>query len=288
MADTYVKNNRDTVNQGRWAEQTAHIHTMVAKATGEMPQHHRALVLGPGNAQEIPLRYLVDHYRTVDLLDVDGEAVRAAAQRQDVTADRVNIIERDISGLHDQVTTLLHRKSVKALMEWIEQTVNGSTSQSIEHWPAELTNYDLVITSLITSQLVSPLIHEWPLFSQYLNRLAEPAAAIAEYAGEDHARLVQYVLTRSGRAVVALDTVDTWAWSRLRPIPCEVEAATTIVQEMMNRGVRVTQPGTRGFLTVWDNRGLMHDPLLWMWSPNDAGCYLVNGFVGSLRVDTEA
>lgn len=104
------------------------------------------LVVGAGNAHDIPLGRIATRAASVDLVDIDREVVGAAVDRQPAAVrDRINAIELDVtSGAADAIVlgALRHRRT--------------RPTPRVLPTPIAQGSYDLVIGDLFYSQLLYP------------------------------------------------------------------------------------------------------------------------------------
>lgn len=177
---------------------------LIGEIASKAPQGGRAIVLGAGRCDEIPLDLLVERFFEVRLVDADraalDEGLRAAALSVEA-ANRVTLEIADLTGLTD---TLLERAKFLAneapsFDAWLERVIELTTE--LRPWPLTLGDglpsavtprFDLVVASCVLCQLhvsaqvcMSALVaqrftraeadqfHQSPRWSEALAMLAE-------------------------------------------------------------------------------------------------------------------
>lgn len=130
-------------------------HKLIAAATRGLAGQ-RAMVMGAGSCQEVPLTVLARHFQQVELLDLDASALRSALRALDPgLRPRVSARRADLSGLTaaflPQVDTVLARApDADSAIDDLAALALGGVFQCR---PGSPPGAELVVASCVLSQL---------------------------------------------------------------------------------------------------------------------------------------
>jgi hypothetical protein len=144
--------NRST--RGQWGLYASH-RQEIERLLAPERRGGRLCVLGAGNCNDLDLTWLIEVYREVHLVDIDGDALEHAARRQRVEGSpRLRLHGGvDLTGVAD------------AFGEWVKQTplpqaVEAATRRAAGppgEWTAALGGpFDAVLSPCVLSQLLTP------------------------------------------------------------------------------------------------------------------------------------
>jgi hypothetical protein len=132
---------------------------LVALRRAPPGEPRRAIVLGAGNANDIPLSHLTDEFNQVTLVDVDPVALdRAVSSLSRRQLGRVVLTQADIDGrIGNLITDLQTTARTEPLFA---DFLHGATDAIAKHTrsprpPALGSDYNLVCSHLVLSQLAS-------------------------------------------------------------------------------------------------------------------------------------
>jgi hypothetical protein len=134
---------------------------MILDAAGDV-EPGRAIILGAGRSEEIPLAELVSRFDRVILNDRDGSLLEAGIARSGLDRDQAATVERrvaDLTGVSDQFLHDLDRglrsfpdDSAEAAIDWLAHQAEAVRPETF----ATGETYDLVIASCVLCQLHLP------------------------------------------------------------------------------------------------------------------------------------
>ncbi|MGO4695573.1 hypothetical protein AB4Z50_14975 [Paenibacillus sp. 2TAB26] len=134
----------------------------------------RALLLGAGNGNDLPLEFLEKGFEEIVLVDIDQSALdRLLTKVSD--PNKFKTVIADLSGVSDQLPSSLSDKSEAELIHLMEGlTYNPTWATSIQG------QFDFIMTCHITTQLVAPVFmnqvsflpSQFGAFNVNLNKLA--------------------------------------------------------------------------------------------------------------------
>jgi hypothetical protein len=195
LGDDQSRMNNSTRGQWDWyAAHRAHIERLIVPETRDQ----RICILGAGNCNDLDLKWLVQAYAQVHLVDIDRSALDRAVHRQGVSTDRLTLhAPIDLTGIADQSATWTGRSVSEAEVDRAAQTAAVSDLASIPGGP-----FDLVLSPCVLSQL---LCSTRDLLGK--SHPAWPRLKTAIRAG--HLRTITAMLKPAGRAVLVVDLAST-------------------------------------------------------------------------------
>jgi hypothetical protein len=154
MNDPRARHQRfNAESRDQWegfAEHRRRVFDLLAQGSG------RLCVLGAGNGNDLDLASLLEAYREVHLVDLDGEALARGAERQGV-ADRPALVRHgnlDVTGMLD------------AMARWSPLgTVSDGELETLVDWPSRRVglalpgSFDSVASTCLLSQLIGNAHH---------------------------------------------------------------------------------------------------------------------------------
>lgn len=202
----------------------SHIRDQLTKFTKEaldqllVPEH--ALVLGPGLCNDIPLKFLTEQFNIVTLVDIDIESVKiAVAKLPEHLQGKCKILQADVSGL-DKLFSLITKLRNTANTQEIETTIDSFTEEykNLIINPKEygLGSYDLVISSCVSTQLVSPYFRN--VIGKHLNEnIHKRIISLAHQAALKHCQLLRTCCKGTGYCILTSDVFE-WGYRGNQPI----------------------------------------------------------------------
>jgi hypothetical protein len=144
LEDEQSRMNAST--RGQWDWYAAH-RRQIERLIVPTGRGGRICVLGAGNCNDLDLRWLVEAYSEVHLVDIDPASLDRAVKKQGVNADRVFFhAPVDLTGVADQsrgwVGRSVTQTEVDEAMRAVELTVIGGG------------NFDVVLSPCVLSQLL--------------------------------------------------------------------------------------------------------------------------------------
>jgi hypothetical protein len=181
----------------------------------------RLCVLGAGNCNDLDLERLVDVYREVHLVDVDGEALKRAVERQPETI-RQRITRHapvDLSGMLDKVERWRQFQLTREDLVYHPE----NTAAEIErrcHGP-----FDVVLSACVLTQMQLSVLRGFG----DTHRLFP---AVTETLKLTHLRTLHRLLVPGGRAILATDLTS----SQIRPL--DPQSSDADMRPLMDEVVR--------------------------------------------------
>jgi len=262
---------------GSWAAYQSHRQQLMALIS-ELPQGAELCVFGAGECNDLELDRLAGSFREIHLVDLDGEALTRARDRQ-AAAARAKIV------LHDGV-------DASGLLEYLDAWGDGfperdqlarvavEAAQSIVH--ALGLSFPAVVSSCLLSQLVLPFQRAWLTSRGNWTSLLSTLSAIhlATLAGSTRA---------GGRCLLAFDVAS----SRDTPALAEQQGRAAdelaeFVLEARALGGLALRPDPASLIAQLSSPGMMSlvsEPRLaepWLWQ-RGADTKLVYGLTFSHR-----
>src|SRR3954453_11140620 len=136
LNDDQSRMNDSTRGQWDWyAAHRARIERLIVPPTRDQ----RICILGAGNCNDLDLKWLVQAYGQVHLVDIDPAALDRAVHRQGVAIDRLKLhAPVDLTGIADQTAAWRGRSVSEAEVERAAQTAAGSDIPTIPCSPFDL------------------------------------------------------------------------------------------------------------------------------------------------------
>src|SRR3954471_11966982 len=146
LGDDQSRMNNST--RGQWDWYAAH-RARIERLIVPQSRDQRICILGAGNCNDLDLKWLVQAYAQVHLVDIDPSALDRAVQRQGVPTDRLTLhAPSDLTGIADQTATWTGRTVSEAEVDRAAQTAAASDLPSLTGAP-----FDLVLSPCVLSQL---------------------------------------------------------------------------------------------------------------------------------------
>ena len=176
---------------------------------GRRPKKATLCVLGAGNCNDLELSKLVELFCQVHLVDLDGEAVRAAIQRQNVTCDSSITVHGglDLTGVSDELARFPPGRQPSEIE--LERIVVAANSYD---GPSDLGPFDTVVSTCMLSQLHNAVVHSIGVNDR---RSFDVLLAVRHR----HLRLLTDLIQPGGRGVLVSDFTSSDTTSRLPSIP---------------------------------------------------------------------
>jgi hypothetical protein len=195
LGDDQSRMNNST--RGQWDWYAAH-RASIERLIIPTARDQRICVLGAGNCNDLDLKWLVQAYAHVYLVDIDRSALERAVQRQGVQSGRLTLhAPIDLTGIADQTASWTGRTVSEAEVDRAAQTAATTDLPTIPGAP-----FDLVLSPCVLSQLlcsVRDLLGKshagWPRLKAALRAR--------------HLRTMTALLKASGRAVLVVDLAST-------------------------------------------------------------------------------
>ncbi|MDB5173443.1 MAG: hypothetical protein JWN51_2216 [Phycisphaerales bacterium] len=202
--------NRSTRGQwGLYASHRAEIERLL------VPERRggRICVLGAGNCNDLDLQWLVEAYREVHLVDIDGDALQQAAKRQGLEGSaKVRLHEGvDLTGAADTLGGWARRPPTGEEVEACTCRAAGPPGE----WAAALGGaFEAVLSPCVLSQLIAPV----------RDTIGEPHAGfntlLAAIRGR-HLRTMADLLLPGGCGVFATDLLSSARYADLAKVAKE-------------------------------------------------------------------
>jgi hypothetical protein len=189
-------NRTATAHTEAFAGHREHWTTLALNAAPDA--HARLCVLGAGNCLDLDLERLADRYREIHLVDIDGEALRGAFERQPshVRAKLSLQAPVDISGFVGRLDRWAAGSVAPEELLNLPSTVCEELSRQL---PAP---FDVVISSCVLTQLQLTLYNVLSV----AHPLFEP---LREITGLVHLRALAALTAKGGRAILATDLASS-------------------------------------------------------------------------------
>jgi hypothetical protein len=187
--------------------------------SGPTPRSAGLCVLGAGNCNDLDLRALLDTYREIHLVDLDGDAVAwGVAQQGAAGLLSVNCHGGiDVTGVLDMLT---HWSPLATLPDKDLATCEGAPVQQVG--PALPGPFEVVASTCLLSQLIRLVVHT---AGEGHPRFLEAVRAVR--AG--HLRLLAHLVSPGGQGVLITDIVSTESFPALGSVP-EVSLPTVLAR----------------------------------------------------------
>ncbi|MDB5356924.1 MAG: hypothetical protein JWN24_3377 [Phycisphaerales bacterium] len=153
ILDKQAQLNRST--RGQWGLYASHRQEIERLLVPPL-RGGRICVLGAGNCNDIDLQWLAQVYREVHLVDIDGDALEAAAKRQEVEGSSNVQLHGgvDLTGVADLLGTWAQRPPTVEAVETCTRRAAGPPAE----WAAEFGGaFDAVLSPCVLSQLITPV-----------------------------------------------------------------------------------------------------------------------------------
>jgi hypothetical protein len=212
-------------------------------------------VVGAGNGHDLPLHRLGRRAGRLDLIDLDGRAVRHTRRRLRVAGVRADAIVQDVTvGSAEQVVrSALARRPVRA----------APAVPEIGRPP-----YDVVIADAFLSQLLYPALADAGLAGHALD------AALRTH-GQSLTNAVVAGLARAGALVVCIEDVLGWWDGRTQPFGLDDVLAAAPAEQLAlverGKGAR----GCNGRVALAAAGTTVIDRAFWRWPFAEGTDYLV-------------
>lgn len=195
LGDDQSRMNNST--RGQWDWYAAH-RARIERLLIPNARDQRICILGAGNCNDLDLKWLVQAYAQVHLVDIDRSALDRAVQRQGVATERLALhAPIDLTGIADQTAPWTGRSVTGAEVDRAAQTAATTDLPTVPGAP-----FDLVLSPCVLSQLlcsVRDLLGKshpaWPRLKAALRAR--------------HIRTMTSMLTPPGRAVLVVDLAST-------------------------------------------------------------------------------
>ncbi|MBD3919351.1 hypothetical protein H8B09_11345 [Paenibacillus sp. PR3] len=249
---------------------------------------NNVLVIGVGNAYDLPLKEIVSDYFSIDLLDIDKETLLETSQNIcNPDKRKINLLNRDVVGISiDKIEEIigylrLDKERAKSLLERLILEKQFCFTNILNN------NYSLVISSTVSSQLILPMID---LIEQTGDdELIILAKRLGDLVAEKHVEQIWSLLEKTnGTAII---TSEQYAWGyypngTALPLTSFIKEPSLMLDK--NLQLKLNQLG--GGLTI--NGRITSDMLekhiperntilrkQWVWKFSENIYYLVKGWV---------
>jgi hypothetical protein len=199
IAAEQARQNLTTRNQ--WQLYASH-RKEIEKLIAPEARGGRLCVLGAGNCNDLDLKWLVEAYREVHLVDLDPEALRGGIERQGVKREGGEIhchAPVDLTGIAGDVAGW--EKTVPRV-EQIEAVTRRLVERPTYPWGL----FDVVLSPCVLTQMIKPvrdaLREKYP--PSHRARVGIMAALRAR-----HLRTIAGMLAPGGRGVVLVDLISS-------------------------------------------------------------------------------
>jgi hypothetical protein len=195
LHDDQSRMNNSTRGQWDWyAAHRARIERLIVPQSREQ----RICILGAGNCNDLDLKWLVQAYAQVHLVDIDPAALDRAVQRQGVATDRLTLhAPIDLTGIADQSAAWRGRTVSEAEVDRAAQTAGERDLPTIPGAP-----FDLVLSPCVLSQLLCSVREQLGKSHPGWPRLKATVRA-------RHLRTMTTLIKETGRAVLVVDLAST-------------------------------------------------------------------------------
>ncbi|MFC3769464.1 hypothetical protein [Paenibacillus sp. GCM10012303] len=278
--------NCDPIN---WTSHKVEIQKLFNIAKVSSMDFTNTLIIGAGNAYDLPLSEIAACYKNIDLLDIDWQTIHETKHKFDEsTQQKIKLINIDIVDIPvDEVQEIVSCLSTNAMRA---RKLLNALLIDFRVCPIHIlepTTYSLVISSTVSSQLVIPFVQ---VVEQSGNReLITLAKHFGDLVAEKHLQqLWQFLKAETGVGII---TSEQYAWGYFadrRPLPL-----TNLIDNpasMLRQDVQLEIERLRGGLTI---NGRITSSMIqkviptknivlkkqWIWQFSEDIYYLVEGWI---------
>jgi hypothetical protein len=196
LADEQARMNHSTRGQWDWyANHRRHIERLIVPTR----RGGRICVLGAGNCNDLDLKWLLEAYGEVHLVDIDGGALERACARQEVAAGEKLKLHApvDLTGIADRTASWKGRavseKEVAGAIKEVTSPLNWDTGR-----------FDVVLSPCVLSQLLCGM-------RDALGKGHPDWRGLKMALRKRHLRDVSNLVAEGGRGVLVIDLASTRA-----------------------------------------------------------------------------
>lgn len=162
--DTYILHNEIIAQHNVKLAKFYDIHVSSSKKMileGAKNLHGRALIVGIGNACEIPIEELANQFDSITIIDIDRNAMEKCLKKLDEKQrEKIEVIHDDLTGLvgdfSQQCEELANSKDFEGFMEYLPSLIDTFVENPCAK-SFQFSNYSYVVSSLVLTQLPSLL-----------------------------------------------------------------------------------------------------------------------------------
>jgi hypothetical protein len=221
-------------------------------------------VVGAGNCNDVELPRLVQDFGSVALVDVDGEAVRLAVEREGVTGHPgLSTHQLDVTGVTEVVDEFVRdggRGDVGAVLRHLAAAASPASALPQSH---------VVLAAGLFSQVLAPL-------ARSIARADDPAVAVLLALRLRLARVLLEMSSPGGQLLVVADMVSS---ATAGTPPAEPSELGTYVRHLVRNGNFFTGCNPYALQLTLREAGAtdvrMTEP--WIWHTAPEHWYLVHG-----------
>ena len=209
LAEEQARQNRTTRSQ--WQMYASHRQALERLIVPERRGNEAICVLGAGNCNDLDLKWLVESYRQVHLVDLDPDALASAVERQGVAGHAA--IHRhapvDLTGIADEVSRW--SKSTPSQAE-----IDAARLRALEPVDPPWGRFDVVLSPCVLTQTMNPardaLRDKYP--PSHPSRVG-----LRDALRLRHLRMLAPSVAPGGRAVLAIDLISAERFTDLPRVP---------------------------------------------------------------------
>ena len=148
----------------------------------QLKHKNEVAILGAGRCNDIDLKYLLQYFKKIVLVDLDYEAMKEALKQQGLqshphitlmTENFVGITPNDYRNFADQLVYTVRQKGLDTSVDQLTQvasTLLDGFYEQVMHTSLKLNNYENIVVIGVHSQLITMLDWIWQAVLQTLGK----------------------------------------------------------------------------------------------------------------------
>jgi hypothetical protein len=268
-----------------WKNHQSNVNTLVNTSLNHIDSYDQAILLGTGFGNDLPLRGIFETFENTTLLDIDNETLKQTINRFPEYLSKIEIAHMDLTGFHKKYGDKYYKQMVNHENFKAKNTLEKSlTDKSIFQDKPLNKNFQFVVSSTVSTQLVSPLsllIRDYGgLIKTQFNKLIKE---LTSKAAENHVKQIYNLLDNETESV-AIITSEQYVWSQenfenpyVRSLIQNPEDMldSKVQEELENNNLHINGRISEEMLSDFE---ILHKTN-WIWQFNDKKYYLVKGWV---------
>ncbi len=299
----------NTANQKKWIEWQQH-REKIQQETQSMIDRgielKKALIIGAGNCNDIPLLFLTEHFEEVVLTDIDLNSIHFARTRlPNDLQKKVKCYQWDITGLHETLMKEIdgcvkagggYVSIINEIINKIDSYMNHSnnTNRMLKpEWLLSWHHYDCVISAGVTSQLFAAIfgyyITEYfgnPFWGKRRKKHMQ-LKQLTQYFSDrfltqHHINLLRRLIKPNGYVFLVSDVLEYRRKNQLgQKVMDVVDLLSPKLQQFyLEKGFKVTGAIASTVIDEYiHNKFSIEDQDTWIWPFGSGKHYVVQGFV---------
>jgi hypothetical protein len=276
---------KDGVNY--WRSHQQNLNNLFDMAMNKTSDYNKAIILGAGNCNDIPLINIANKYNETTLLDIDkGNINHAKSLLPADVQSKIKVVSGDLTSTYENNAEKFMRIVLKGQLPQVSHMISNWVKPSDKSSIKCLSKkYSLVVSSTVSTQLIAPFVDgmiQSQINSQSYYLLKPKLAELFDTITQRHIAQIQNLISKYGIAII---TSEQYGWGHNGdggPFPTNKYINNP--EEMLDPDKQKILEMNRIFISgritesLLSNLDILHRNE-WIWQFNNRRFYLVKGWI---------